>query len=234
MTTMQRRLSEQDLAQLYLQTQAPLKLDALLQGQEKGDISQIAMHDSIGGQTPDLALISLSLCASIIVRDFPITLKDGPCGPVLRELLFACEDNLLSVGRLWIDSACHNIQPDPKEDKEIILSIPDRLRILTSIFQELRDELDSDDNTQRMLHTALNVLYYQAESHSDLADKYVEDLTTPKRKKTDTALSHPGNSAAQSRRTPDQIPLPFGLDRPRDGSAEIVAFSLFRKARTSA
>jgi len=58
MTQTLRKLSEQDLAQLYLQTQAPLKLDELLQGQVRGDIAQIGVHDSMRSQTPDLALIS--------------------------------------------------------------------------------------------------------------------------------------------------------------------------------
>jgi hypothetical protein len=215
-----RRLSEQDLAQLYLQTQAPLKLDALLQGQEKGDIAQIGVHDAMSAQTPDLALISLSLCALVVGRDFPLVLKDGACGPVLREMLVACEDNLLTVGRLWLDSVLNEIAPDPKADKETILSIPDRLRILTSIFMELRDELDADDADQRALHQALNALYYQSESHADLADKYVEGLTAPKKKKV--------AATAGRRVVPDQIPLPFDLNRPREG-AQVVAFSLFRK-----
>jgi len=216
-----RRLSEQDLAQLYLQTQAPLKLDALLQGQEKGDIAQIAVHDSMRAQTPDLALISLSLCALVVGRDFPRDLKDGHCGPIVRELAVACEDNLLTVGRLWLDAMLNGIEPDPKSDKDTILSIPDRLRILTSIFMELRDELDPEIPEQSSLHQALNALYYQAESHSDLADRYVENLTAPRRK----AASIP---AKQPREIPDQIPLPFELNRPQEG-AKIVAFSLFRK-----
>ena len=215
-----RRLSEQDLAQLYLQTQAPLKLDALLQGMEKGDIAQIAVHDSMRTQTPDLALISLSLCALVVGRDYPIRLKDGPLGPVLRELAVACEDNLLTVGRLWLDSVLNGIDPDPRADKDTILSIPDRLRILTSIFMELRDELDAAD-----LHQALNALYYQAESHSDLADRYVENLTATKRKKTGAT-----DTGTPPRAIPDQIPLPFELNRPQEG-AEVVAFSLFRKGR---
>jgi len=218
-----RRLSEQDLAQLYLQTQAPLKLDSLLQGMEKGDIAQIAVHDSMRTQTPDLALISLSLCALVVGRDYPIRLKDGPLGPVLRELAVACEDNLLTVGRLWLDSVLNGIAPDPKADKDTILSIPDRLRILTSIFMELRDELNPEDPAQKFLHQALNALYYQAESHSDLADRYVENLTAARRKKTDSS-----DTGTPPRAIPDQIPLPFELNRPQEG-AEVVAFSLFRK-----
>ncbi|HEY8964038.1 MAG TPA: hypothetical protein VIN59_06215 [Alphaproteobacteria bacterium] len=214
-----RRLSEQDLAQLYLQTEAPLKLDALLQGQEKGDIAQIAVHDAMRSQTPDLALVSLSLCALIIARDFPRSLKDGPYGPVIRELAFMCEDNLLTVGRLWIDTVVNGILPDPKADKETILSIPDRLRVMTSIYMELRDALDDEDPSQALMFQAVNALYYQAESHSDLADIYVENLTAPKRKTQTTS---------RARDIPDQIPLPFELHRPQQG-AEVVSFSLFRK-----
>src|SRR5690606_7498754 len=61
MTHAPRRLSEQDLATLYLHTEAPLKLDALLQTGDMGkrDALQIDVHDVIGAQTPDLALMSL-------------------------------------------------------------------------------------------------------------------------------------------------------------------------------
>lgn len=228
-----RRLSEQDLAQLYLQTEAPLRLDALLQdnGEEvlSGDAAQIAVHDSISGQTPDLALISLSLCGLIVVRDYPLALKDGPLGPVLRELVVACEDNLVTVGRLWLDSACYGIAPDPEEDRETILSIPDRLRILASIFMELRDAIEDIRRDEgASMYRAIKTLYYQAESHADLADRFVGHMTAPMKK---PAKPKPAaEAAAKTRKTPDQIPLPFDLSRPRAG-AEIVHFSLFRDKR---
>lgn len=214
-----RRLSEQDLAQLYVQTEAPLKLDDLLQGQAHGQPAQIAVHDSISHQTPDLALISLSLCGLIVVRDFPMALKDGWCGPILRELIVVAEDNLVSVGRLWLDSICHGIKPEPKTDSKIIGSIPDRLRIMTSIFMELRAALEENGDMREMLH-AVNTLYYQAESHADLADKFVGDLAKMKRAAKPAA-----------RAIPDQIPLPFDLIRPQVG-AEVVSFSLFHKRKT--
>jgi len=222
-----RRLSEQDLAQLYMQTEAPLRLDALLQGQAKGDAGQIAVHDSVGAQTPDLALISLSLCGLVIARDYPETLKDGMAGPIIRELIMAAEDNLVTVGRLWLDSSCYGIAPDPAVDKEIILSIPDRLRILTSIFMELRDALDDSNPT---MERAIKTLYYQAESHADLADKFVAQLTKPSKRPEASAKASKGVSAknASPKKTlPDQIPLPFDLNRPKQG-ADIVSFSLFR------
>lgn len=216
-----RRLSEQDLAQLYVQTEAPLKLDDLLQGQTHGEPAQIAVHDSISHQTPDLALISLSLCGLIVVRDFPMALKDGYCGPLLRELIVVAEDNLMNVGRLWLDSICHGIKPEPKADSKVIGSIPDRLRIMTSIFMELRDALDENGEMPDMLH-AVKTLYYQSESHADLADKFVGDL--------DRVAKAARAAKPAARKIPDQIPLPFDLIRPRDG-AEIVSFSLFHKKR---
>jgi hypothetical protein len=212
-----RRLSEQDMAQLYMQTEAALRLDALLQGQEKGDAAQIAVHDAIGGQTPDLALISLSLCALIITRDYPAALKDGEMGPVLRELTVAAEDNLVSIGRLWLDTSCYGIEPDMDTAKDVILSIPDRLRILTSIFMELRDAIEDGDETT---YRAIKTLYYQAESHADLADKFVERLTKPAKKP----------APATKKPVLDQVPLPFELTRPKAG-ADIVTFSLFRQKR---
>jgi|GEM_PF-2072219 len=216
-----RRLSEQDLAQLYVQTEAPLKLDDLLQGQTRGEPAQIAVHDSISHQTPDLALISLSLCGLIVVRDFPHVLKDGYCGPILRELIVCAEDNLMNVGRLWLDSICHGIKPEPKSDSKVIGSIPDRLRIMTSIFMELRDALEENGDMRDMLH-AVRTLYYQAESHADLADKFVGDLDR---------MAKAAKAAAKAQRPiPDQIPLPFELTRPREG-AEVVSFSLFHKKR---
>lgn len=205
-----RRLSEQDMAQLYMQTEAALRLDALLQGQEAGDAAQIAVHDSIGGQTPDLALISLSLCALVVARDFP---QDADMGPVLRELTVTAEDALVTVGRLWLDTSCYGIEPDKDEASEIILSIPDRLRILTSIFMELRDAIEDNDTP---LYRATKTLYYQAESHADLADKFVERLTKPVKK-----------PSPKAKKTVDQVPLPFELTRPKAG-ADIVTFSLFR------
>lgn len=220
MTHSPRRLSEQDLATLYVHTEAPLKLDALLQSGDitKRDGLQIDVHDVIGAQTPDMALMSLSLCALIVLRDYPEQLKDGACGPILRELLWDAEDNLLTVGRLWLDTHFNGITPDPKADKETLLSIPDRLRILTSIFMELRDALDADDRTQIMMHHALNVLYYQSESHADLADVFIDNLKAKPKKQTDTKPKL------------DQVPLPFDLTRPKDG-AEIVNFSLFNKPK---
>lgn len=207
------RLSEQDLAQLYVQTHAPLRLDALLQGQEKADAAQIAVHDSMSGQTPDLALISLSLCGLIVARDFPLELKDGPYGPVLRELIVCAEDNLFTVGRLWLDCN-YGITPDPKIDRETVTSIPDRLRILTSIFMELRDALQESGH----MYWATKTLYYQAESHSDLAEKFVGSLEKLAKK------------TPPQRPIPDHVPLPYELNRPKTG-AEIVAFSLFRERR---
>lgn len=217
MPIVQRRLTEQDLAQLYLQTEAPLRLDDLLQDRTEGDVAQIAIHDSISAQTPDLALISLSLCGLIIARDYPHALKDGPYGPVLRELAVAAEDNLFTVGRLWVDSTCHGIMPDVKVDRPTLESIPDRLRILSSIFLELRDALE--DHSARAMYHALKTLFYQAESHSDLADKFVEGLERLSKK-----------AKAAAREIPDQIPLPFELNRPRVG-AEVVSFSLFHQKR---
>lgn len=226
MTPSPRRLSEQDLAQLYVQTEAPLRLDVLLQGHEGSEGAQVAVHDSISSQTPDLALISLSLCALVIARDFPENLKDGPYGPVLREMIVACEDNLFTVGRLWLDSVCYGVASDPKADHETILSIPDRLRILSSIFMELRDALD--DAPGPML-PAMKTLYYQAESHADLADKFVGQAQQIKKPKAKTAKEA---ASGQRKGVPDQIPLPFDLHRPRSGdSAEIVTFSLFREKR---
>ncbi len=219
MISTQHRLSEQDLAQLYMQTEAALKLDDLLQGKAHGDPAQIAVHDSISGQTPDLALISLSLCGLVVVRDFPMALKDGFMGPVLRELIVAAEDNLFSVGRLWLDSICHGMAPDPKADRITIESIPDRLRILSSIFIELRDALEESDEHADMA-SAVKSLFYQSESHSDLADKFVEKLTIARKKKI----------AKAQRDIPDQIPLPFELMRPQVG-AEIVSFSLFAQRK---
>lgn len=219
MTLTQNRLSEQDLAQLYMQTEAALKLDDLLQGKAYGQPAQIAVHDSISGQTPDLALISLSLCGLVVVRDFPIALKDGYMGPVLRELIVVCEDNLLSVGRLWLDSVCHDMTPDPVMDRATIESIPDRLRIMTSIFIELRDALEESSDCPDMCH-AVKSLYYQSESHADLADRFVEKLKG-RRKKT---------AKAPARAVPDQIPLPYELTRPQIG-AEVVHFSLFAKGK---
>jgi hypothetical protein len=213
-------MSEQDLAQLYVQTEAPLKLDDLLQGREGGQAAQIAVHDSIAHQTPDLALISLSLCGLIIVRDFPNALKENGLGPILRELIVAGEDNLATVGRLWLDSICHGIKPHPKSDRVTIESIPDRLRILTSIFFELRDTLE--DGGPEEMRDAMRSLYYQAESHADLADRFVERLTAAAKKRA--------ARAAPARAIPDQIPLPFELSRPQMG-AEIVSFSLFHKPR---
>lgn len=220
----QRRLSEQDMAQLYMQTEAALRLDALLQGQTEEDAGQIAVHDTIGGQTPDLALISLSLCALIVARDFPLDLRDGEMGPVIRELSVSAEDNLVTVGRLWLDTSCYGIEPDVKEAKAVILSIPDRLRILTSIFMELRDALE--DGPEPM-YRAVKTLYYQAESHADLADKFVE----PVAKKKKPATTPPAKKAGQPKKQVDQIPLPFELTRPKAG-ADVVAFSLFREKRS--
>lgn len=215
MAHLRTRLSEPELAQLYLQTEAPLCLDNLLQGITPPETGQIAMHDAISGQTPDMALLSLSLCGAIIVRDFPHDLKDGWCGPLLRELLVDGEDNLCTVGMLWLNANCYGIEPDPKADLKIIKSIPDRLRILSSIFMELRDALA--DHSARSAYHAVNTLFYQAESHADLADKFVENLgkVTKKAKKVDQVIK-------------DQIPLPFDLLRPQMG-AEIVSFSLFAK-----
>lgn len=210
-----RRLSEQDMAQLYTHTEAALRLDALLQGMEAGDAPQIAVHDAISGQTPDLALISLSLCALVVGRDFP---AEAAITPVLAELRACAEDNLVTVGRLWLDTSCYGIEPVREEAEAIILSIPDRLRILTSIFMELRD---ATDPAQEAMERAIKTLYYQAESHADLADKFVERLKkVPKRKAS--AKPRPG--------TPDQVPLPFELTRPKAG-ADIVSFSLFRDKR---
>ncbi len=213
-----RRLSEQDMAQLYMQTEAALRLDALLQGTESGDVPQIAVHDAIGGQTPDLALISLSLCALIVTRDFPADLKDGEMGPVLRELTVAAEDNLVTVGRLWLDTSCFGIEPELDKAREVVASIPDRLRIMTSIFMELRDAVEDGDAT---MYRAIKTLYYQSESHADLADKFVERLAKPPRKKL------PEVGATPKKGVPDQVPLPFELTRPKVG-ADIVTFSLFR------
>jgi hypothetical protein len=215
-------MSEQDMAQLYMHTEAPLRLDALLQGQEAGDAAQIAVHDAIGGQTPDLALISLSLSALVIARDFPLELKDGEMGPVLRELIVASEDNLITVGRLWLDTSCYGIEPDIKEARAVVASIPDRLRILTSIFMELRDALD---NGHEVMYRAVKTLYYQAESHADLADKFVERLAEPQKKKKQNTKK----DEAQKPKL-DQVPLPFELTRPKVG-ADIVTFSLFREKR---
>ena len=204
------------MAQLYMQTEAALRLDALLQGQEEAvDTAQIAVHDAIGGQTPDLALISLSLCALVVARDFP---PGADMGPVLRELSVSAEDALVSVGRLWLDTSCYGIEPDKEEAKEIILSIPDRLRILTSIFMELRDAIEDSDTP---LYRAIKTLYYQAESHADLADKFVERLTKPAKK-----------SAPKAKKQVDQVPLPFELTRPKAG-ADVVTFSLFRAKKAT-
>jgi hypothetical protein len=202
-----RRLSEQDMAQLYMHTEAALRLDALLQGQELGDIPQIAVHDAIGAQTPDLALISLSLCALVVGRDFPAT----DMGPILSELRISAEDNLVTVGRLWLDTSCYGITPERDAAQAIIISIPDRLRILTSIFMELRDALPLENE---VMLRAIKTLYYQAESHADLADKFVERLIKPAKK----SVKKPAL---------DQVPLPFELTRPKVG-ADIVSFSLFR------
>ncbi len=205
-----RRLSEQDMAQLYMHTEAALRLDALLQGQETGDLPQIAVHDAIGGQTPDLALISLSLCALVIGRDFPAT----DMGPILTELRICAEDNLITVGRLWLDTSCYGIVPEREAAQAIIMSIPDRLRILASIFMELRDALPSD---QDVMLRAIKTVYYQAESHADLADKFVERLNKPLKKVT----------PKPKKQVLDQVPLPFELTRPKIG-ADVVSFSLFR------
>lgn len=208
-----RRLSEQDLAQLYLHTQAPLRLDDLLQDRIPGEEGQIAVHDSISDQTPDLALVSLSLCGLIMARDYPVFFADGPMGPVMRELALAAEDNLKTVGRLWLNAAIYGIAPAGKADRAVIESVPDRLRILTSIFFELQESLQGQIGP---MPAAARTLYYQSESHADLADKFVARI--PKDPKP----------AAKKRSVPDQIPLPFDLDRPRQG-AEVVTFNQFRK-----
>ncbi|MBU6235200.1 MAG: hypothetical protein KGQ41_05095 [Alphaproteobacteria bacterium] len=220
------RLSEQDMAQLYMQTEAALRLDALLQGQEEENTAQIAVHDAIGGQTPDLALISLSLCALIIARDFPLELKDGEMGPVIRELVVSAEDNLVTVGHLWLDTSCYGIAPDMKQARPIILSIPDRLRIMASIMMELRDALEGGNEA---MYRAVKTLYYQAESHADLADKFVEPLAA-KKKKSAEAKAKPAAVAKPAKKPLDQVPLPFELTRPKVG-ADIVTFSLFREKR---
>lgn len=210
-----RRLSEQDVAQLYLHTEAALSLDRLLQSDAPTPEALVEVHDSIRSQTPDLALISLSLCGVLMVRDWPVD-ADDDTRPVLQELVTNAEDNLLTVGRLWLDSACHGIAPDPAEDKPILISIPDRLRILTSLFQELRDVLPD----HAVMRQAMNTLYYQAESHADLADQFVQALTKPARK-SKAAKDIPPKKL-------QQIPLPLDLQQKTD-TGKVVAFSLFAK-----
>src|SRR5690606_14619603 len=109
---------------------APLRLDDLLQGRESGPAAQIAVHDTISGQTPDLALISLSLCGLIVARDYRLHDPETPMGPVLRELALECENNLLTIGRLWVDSALYGVMPDMKNDRRLIETVPDSLRVL--------------------------------------------------------------------------------------------------------
>jgi len=155
----------------------------------------------------------------VVGRDFPRDLKDSHCGPLIREMAVACEDNLRTVGRLWLDSVLNGITPDPKADKETILSIPRPLPYPDIHLHGTARCAGCEWNRHKPLHQALNALYDQSESHADLADVFVEQLTTPKRKAV---------ASTRRRQIPDQIHLPFELNRPREG-AEVVTFSLFRK-----
>jgi hypothetical protein len=115
---------------------------------------------------------------------------------------------------------CHELKPHPKHDRITIESIPDRLRILASIFFELREPLE--EHGPEEMRDAVRSLYYQAESHADMAERFVERLSAAIKAKKSKSV----------RAIPDQIPLPFELTRPQIG-AEIVSFSLFAQRRTT-
>lgn len=210
MTTRKTRLTEQDLARLYLQTEAPIAFDKLIDAPKDDADLQRELHDTLSSQTPDLALISLSLCGLVAARGLPGQVEHT----LLTELAINAEDNLLTVGRLWLDHACYGIAPDAAHDGPILLSIPERLRILTSIYIEMRDGVTQTTPVRQ----ALSALYYQAESHSDLADIFIEQmLGTEKKHKAKTPVL-------------DQIPLPLEL-QPRHEAGKVVQFSLFRETR---
>ncbi len=209
MTTARPRLTEQDLARLYLQTEAPIVFDKLVDAPRDDADLQRELHDTLSSQTPDLALISLSLCGLVAARGLPGQVD----GALLTELAHNAEDNLLTVGRLWLDHACYGIAPDAAHDGPILLSIPERLRILTSIYIEMRDGISQTNSVRQ----ALNALYYQAESHSDLADIFIEQMMGTQKPKPKKPVL-------------DQIPLPIDL-QPKHEAGKVVQFSLFRETR---
>jgi len=178
--------------------------------------------------TCNLAAISAQQGKRTLVVDL------DPQGNSTQYLLGAAGENLEATLADFFDQTL-NFKLNPRDTTEFVVATPfEGLHVMPShpLLEELqgklesrykiyklRDALEETSDCPDMCH-AVKSLYYQSESHADLADRFVEKLKG-RRKKADKV---------PARAVPDQIPLPYELTRPQIG-AEVVHFSLFAKGK---
>lgn len=129
------RLSERNLAALYEQCQAPVRLHAALYS-EAGLTPET--HTEIEGivrfNPPDLALISLGLCA-VVMAEYLVREQSEHVAQV-TELKYLGIDSVETFGPVYLGDSTE------LEDLEALLELcPIHLCALGSIFEELSDDV---------------------------------------------------------------------------------------------
>lgn len=215
------RFTEKEMAILYEHTEAPYLFDALVQGLNPDPNLHQKVHEIIGKQGPDVALLSLCLCGLVVARDLRLQLISSDKAGLLEDLKPLCaeleqhaHECLYSLGRLWLDTVVFELDVNPLAGLHILRDIPTNLQVMGSIFGELRDWCGAEEDPMR---TALNILYYQAESHADRAEEFVLSMLEPTRERKVTAQHA-------------NVPLPLDLQTAildHTEGAKVIPFSVF-------
>lgn len=129
------RLSERNLASLYEQCQAPMRLHMALHGAEGLTETHVTEIEGIVRfNPPDLALISLGLCAVVLAEHL---VRDGSEHVAqITELKYLGIDSVETFGPVYLGESTQ------LEDLEALLELcPIHLCALGSIFEELSDDV---------------------------------------------------------------------------------------------
>lgn len=213
------RFTEKEIALLYEHTEAPYLFDALVQGVTPDPSLGQKVHEIMGRQSPDVALLSLCLCGLVVARDLRLRLiEQGEAAedlrPLCAELDTHAHESLYALGRLWLDTVVFELDVNPINGLRVLRDIPTNLQVMTSIFGELRDMLPDEDP----MRSALNILYYQGESHADAAEAFVSTMFEPQKRMDKRAMP-----TAQA-----TIPLPLDIqEHAQEGGAKVIPFSVF-------
>lgn len=206
----QTKLKEKELGSLYLLSEAPLIVDRILQKgtMEDGDIT--AIHQALGKQAPDMALIGIGLSGNLLAGHMQNS-QDETLSVLATELKHLSVNTVEEVGRIWIDACQYGVATDA-DIYDMVHQAGDILCVFTSILMDIAEAATPEPAVIRAI---AGCLMYQAEAQADQATLLIEN-PQPNAPKT----------ISQSGALRDAIPLPPELQG-KTYDNNVVAFSLF-------
>lgn len=167
-------LTQPELGILYIEMGTPLRFQKFLKNGRLNDDEAIELHQMMSDQKPDTALISLGL-AGIVYANYILQkyTAEKDFSVLATELKYFSIDVVERFGRVWINAREHE-KMDRDIEEALLLECPELLNAYGSIVQEIHEI--SETAGHGILSQLGKVLEYQAYSHANLAESYLDML----------------------------------------------------------